>query len=123
MSGEVVPLKPSTDAETDLKKRLLKWRVELAEQVLRAVREDAALHFLDNVDDEEETSTFDLRGAYDPIVDSKTGARLSDAIGDFAEGSGGRKKNYRTRRPRSRWQGPSATRLPSRTWYVSRLGL
>lgn len=95
MSGEVVPLKPSTDAEADVKKRLLKWRDELAEQVLQAVRTDAALHFLDNVDDDEETSTFDLRGAYDPIVVSKTGARLSDAIADFAEEIGRSEKELR----------------------------
>jgi hypothetical protein len=70
MASEVVPLKTATadakaadaKAESDLKARLLKWRDELAEQVLRAVREDAALHFLDNVDDEEESGAFDLRG-------------------------------------------------------------
>src|SRR5690348_10398573 len=87
MAGEVVPLKVSADAkaESDLKARLLKWRDELAEQVLKAVREDAALMFLDNVDDEEEAGAFDLKGDYDPIVDQKTGARLSDAIAEFAE--------------------------------------
>jgi hypothetical protein len=87
MAGEVVPLKRvSADgkAESDFKARLLKWRDELAEQVLRAVGEDAALHFLDDVDDEEAAS-FDLKGEFNPIVDKKTGARLSDAIAEFAE--------------------------------------
>jgi Domain of unknown function (DUF927) len=115
MSGEVVPLKPSADAETDLKKRLLKWRDELAEQVLRAVREDAALHFLDTVDDEEETSSFDLRGAYDPIVDPKTAARLSDAIADFAEEIGRSEKNLRRLYEstlRAKWKTQKQTTTP-----------
>ena len=48
------------------------------------MHEDTALHFLDDVDDEE-ASALDLRGDYDPIIDQKTGARLSDAIAGFAE--------------------------------------
>jgi hypothetical protein len=71
MAGEVVPLKKASadgKAESDLKARLLKWRDELAEQVLKAVREDAALHFLDDVDDEE-AGAFDLKGEFNPIID------------------------------------------------------
>ena len=48
------------------------------------MRWDAALHFLDNVDDEE-GAAFDLKGEFNPIVDEKTGARLTDAIIEFAE--------------------------------------
>ena len=93
MAGEVVPLKPSANAdaatkkkdkETKDKERLLKWRSELADKVLKAVREDAALHFFDNVDDEEGAAV-DLKGEFNPIVDEKTGARLTDAIAEFAE--------------------------------------
>ena len=84
MAGEVVPLKPKVDDETKRKQRLLEWRNSLAEKVLKAVREDAALHFLDNVDDEE-GAAFDLKGEFNPIVDEKTGARLTDAIMEFAE--------------------------------------
>jgi uncharacterized protein (DUF927 family) len=97
MAGEVVPLKKvSADAKTesDLKARLLKWRDELAEQVLKAVREDAAVHFLDSVDDEE-TGAFDLKGEFNPIVDQKTGARLSDVIAEFAEEIGRPEKELR----------------------------
>ena len=43
MAGEVVPLKPKVDDETRRKQRLLEWRNSLAEKVLKAVREDAAL--------------------------------------------------------------------------------
>ena len=88
MPGEVVPLKVAAerDAETKLKERLLEWRNDIADKVIQAVHEDMALHFLDDVDDEE-GSALDLRGDYDPIIDQKTGARLSDAIADFAEWS------------------------------------
>jgi hypothetical protein len=86
MASEVVPFKPSADAdkETKLKERLLKWRSDMADKVIQAVREDAALHFLDNVDDEE-ASALDLKGEFNPIVDQKTGTCLSDAIAEFAE--------------------------------------
>jgi hypothetical protein len=90
MAGEVVPLKaeqkPSADAkaETALKTAMLHWAEDIAGKVIKAVSEDITLHFLDNVDDEE-SSLFDLQDDYDPIVDQKTGARLSDAIAEFAE--------------------------------------
>ena len=85
MAGEVVPLKqPSADAdkETKRKQRLLKWRNDITERVLEAVREDIALQFLDSVDDEE---SLDLKGEFNPIVDEKTGDRLTDAVAEFAE--------------------------------------
>jgi hypothetical protein len=81
MAGEVVPLKqPSADAdkETKRKERLLKWRNDITERVLKAVREDIALQFLDSVDDEE---SLDLKGEFNPIVDEKTGDRLTDGRG------------------------------------------
>jgi len=53
IAGKVLPFKPEKDDETKRKERLLKWRNDIAEKVLKAVREDAALHFLDHVDDEE----------------------------------------------------------------------
>ena len=91
MAGEVVPLKPAEQkpsanakAETKLKERLLKWAEDIAGKVIQAAFEDTALHFLDNVDDEE-SNALDLKGEYDPIVDQKTGARLSEAIAEFAE--------------------------------------
>jgi uncharacterized protein (DUF927 family) len=76
--------RPKKDDENERKKRLLEWREKYAEKVLKLVHEDVALHFLDNVDDEENTD-LDLKGEFDPIVDEKTGARLSDAIAEFAE--------------------------------------
>lgn len=86
MPGEVVPLRPSADAKAETKRKelLLKWRNDIAEKVLKAVREDVALQFLDNVDDEE-GAALDLQGEFDPIVDEKTGAHLSDAVAAFAE--------------------------------------
>ena len=96
MAGEVVPLKVSANAdqETKAKEHLLKWRSDLADKVIKAVCADVALHFLDNVDDEE-SSALDLKGDYDPIVDEKTGARLSDAIAEFAEETGRAEKELR----------------------------
>lgn len=85
MAGEIVPLMSAkADQETKEKERLLDWRNDIADKVIKAAREDAALHFLDRVDDEE-ASALDLKGDYDPIIDDKTGARLSDAIAEFAE--------------------------------------
>jgi hypothetical protein len=85
MPGEAVPLKPpsaerTAHEETKHKKRLLKWAAALAEKVIGLAVEDANLRFRDNVDDEES----DLTGAYDPIVDATTGARLSEHIKDSA---------------------------------------
>ena len=95
--GKVVPLKKPSSAkneETRHKERLLKWRSELADKVLEAVRADVALHFLDHVDDEE-SSALDLRDDYNPIIDAKTGTRLSDAIAEFAEETGRSEKELR----------------------------
>ena len=96
MAGEVVPLKPSANAdkETKAKERLLRWRSELADKVIEAARADVALHFLDTVDDEE-SSALDLNGDYDPIVDAKTGMRLTDAITEFSEEIGLGEKELR----------------------------
>jgi putative DNA primase/helicase len=88
MSGEVVPLLKSAEQiaadETKSRKAQRAWAVDLASKVIRAALEDAAIRFLDNVDDEELGSP-DLEGEYNPIIDEKTGTRLSDAIEEFAE--------------------------------------
>ena len=73
------------DEETKIKAVMLKWADEIASKVIRAALEDAAIRFLDDVDDEE-LGSLDLKGReYDPIINEKTGARLSDAIEEFAE--------------------------------------
>ena len=52
--------------------------------MIRAALEDAAIRFLDDTNDEE-LGSLDLEGQeYDPIIDKKTGARLSDTIEEFA---------------------------------------
>jgi uncharacterized protein (DUF927 family) len=90
MAGQVVPLNKAksaeqiADEETKLKEEMLKWADDTANKVIKAALEDAALHFLDNVDDEEHVS-LDLKGEYDPIVNEKAGARLSDTIEEFGE--------------------------------------
>ena len=64
---------------------MLRWADDIASKVIAAAREDAGLPFLDDLNDEE-LGSLDLNGQeYDPIVDEKTGARLSDAIEEFAE--------------------------------------
>ena len=91
MAGQVVLLKnPKSaqqiaDEETKLKEEMFKWADDIAGKVIKAALEDAALKFLDNVDDEE-LSSLDLKDQqYDPILDEKTGARLSEAIEEFAD--------------------------------------
>lgn len=89
MAGKVVSLIPpsteqTVDEETKLKREMLEWAHDLAATVIQAVLEDAALRFHDNVDDEEAGGDLDLTGRYNPIVDAKTGARLSDAIEESA---------------------------------------
>ena len=85
MAGEVVALKKSTEEhaseETKRTEAMRAWADDLACKVIKAVLEDAALRFLDDIDDEEQV---DLQGEYDPIINEKTGARLSDAIQEFA---------------------------------------
>ena len=75
MAGKIV------NEETKLKKKMLTWADDLAGKVIQAALEDAALRFLDDIDDEEQV---DLQGEYDPIVNEQTGAKLSDAIEEFA---------------------------------------
>jgi hypothetical protein len=91
MEGQVVHLRTPksaeeiADEETKLKEKMLKWVDDIAGKVIAAAREDAGLPFLDNTSDEA-LGSLDLNGQeYDPIVDEKTGARLSDAIEEFAE--------------------------------------
>ena len=89
MAGEVVSLKPPAeqiaDEETKRKAAMLAWADDVASKVIAAALVDAALRFLDDTDDEE-VASLDLKGQeYDPIVDEKTGARLSEAIAEFAE--------------------------------------
>ena len=53
--------------------------------MIQAALDDAAIRFLDGFNDEE-LGSFDLMGQeYDPIIDEKTGARLSDEIEEAAE--------------------------------------
>jgi uncharacterized protein (DUF927 family) len=89
MVGEVVVLKKSTeqiaDDETTIKEAMLRWASDLASQVIQAALEDAAIPFIDGFKDEE-LGSFDLLGQeYDPVIDEKTRARLSDEIEEFAE--------------------------------------
>jgi hypothetical protein len=89
MAGEVVALKKSAkqiaDDETRIKADMLAWAGDIASKVIQAALEDAALRFHDNGEDEE-LGSLDLVGQeYDPIINEKTGARLSDAIEEFAE--------------------------------------
>ncbi len=91
MAGQVVPLnkaksaKQIADEETKLKEEMLKWADDTANNVIAAALADAGLRFLDDLDDEE-VGSLDLQdGEYDPILDKKTGSRLSDAIEEFAE--------------------------------------
>jgi hypothetical protein len=91
MAGQVVQLKNAksaeqiADEETKIKVAMLAWADDIASKVIRAALEDAGLPFLDDLRDEE-LGSLDLTGQeYDPIIDEKTGARLSDAIEEFAE--------------------------------------
>jgi hypothetical protein len=91
MAGQVVHLKKAkstkeiADEETELKNEMFRWADDVASKVIKAALEDAGLPFLDDLKDEE-LGSLDLTGQeYDPIIDEKTGARLSDAIEEFAE--------------------------------------
>jgi hypothetical protein len=89
MAGEVVALKQSAeqiaDDETRVKAALFRCADDLAVKVIQAALDDAAIRFLDGFNDEE-LGSFDLMGQeYDPIIDEKTGARLSDEIEEAAE--------------------------------------
>src|SRR6516165_226153 len=81
--------------ESGRKAALLKWAVETADQVIAAALADAALHFLEgDSGDDEQFGSLDLMGDYDPIIDSKTGSRLSEIIKQAAETF--RTKTFRT---------------------------
>src|SRR6516162_594351 len=83
---EVSPDEERTQQETKHKAALLKWANEIADVVIAAVLDDVALRFIESkADDDGQLSTTDLTGDYDPIVDVKTGSRLSDAIKQAAE--------------------------------------
>jgi hypothetical protein len=59
---------------------------ELADQVIKALKSDISVKFLDPDYDDEAHGAADLGGAYDPIVDEKTGARVSDRIAEESAG-------------------------------------
>src|SRR5215471_13486258 len=72
--------------ESKRKAALLKWADETADQVIAAALDDVALHFLEgDSGDDEQFDSFDLMGDYDPIIDSKTGSRLSEIIKQATE--------------------------------------
>jgi len=72
--------------ETKHKAVLLKWAVETADLVIAAAIDDAALHFLEgDSGDDEQSGSLDLTGDYDPIIEIKTGSRLSEIIRQAAE--------------------------------------
>lgn len=88
MRGQLVPLKKSAERiaaeETKRKKERLKWADDIADKAITAALEEAGLPF-DDFDDEELGSR-DLTGPdFDPILNEKTGARLSDAFDEYAE--------------------------------------
>jgi uncharacterized protein (DUF927 family) len=91
MAGQVVHLKKAkstkeiADEETELKNEMFRWADDVASKVIKAALEDAGLPFLDDLKDEE-LGSLDLTGQeYNPIIDEKTGARLSESIEEFAE--------------------------------------
>jgi uncharacterized protein (DUF927 family) len=72
-------------AEESKRKREMLARADaIADKVIKAAQEDAALRFLDRDLDADERAV-DLGGAYDPIVTERTGQRLSEAIDEAAE--------------------------------------
>ena len=72
--------------ESKHKAALLKWAVETADLVISAAIDDAALHFLEgDSGDDEQSGSLDLTGDYDPIIEIKTGSRLSEIIRQAAE--------------------------------------
>ena len=81
---EKKPVETVADKDAKLQKLMLEWANVIADKVIKAVREDVALRFLDDVDDEEAHGSFDLKGEFDPIVDEKTGALVSEVIAEKA---------------------------------------
>jgi uncharacterized protein (DUF927 family) len=72
--------------ETEDKTELSKWADDLADKVIKAVLEDVALRFLEGGEaDDDELGSLDLTSEYDPIVDEKSGSRLSETIKQSAE--------------------------------------
>jgi hypothetical protein len=107
-----------SDAETDKKTHLLRRAEELADTVIEAAREDVSLRFLDSDrGSDEELGSLDLSGDdYDPIVDRKTGATLSEAIEDFAEKLDLPSKWLRhiyVRTLRKKWKSQPKTKIPT----------
>jgi hypothetical protein len=70
--------------DTKLQREMLAWVDDIADKVIKAAQDDAALRFLDRDFDDDERS-MDLGGGYDPIVTERTGQRLSEAIDEVAE--------------------------------------
>src|SRR5262249_46834502 len=72
--------------ETEYRKALFKRLDEITAAMIKAVLDDVALRFLEaDSDDDDQSGSIDLTGDHDPIVDPKTGGRLSDAIKQAAE--------------------------------------
>jgi uncharacterized protein (DUF927 family) len=71
--------------ETEYRKALNKRLDEITAAVIRAVLDDAALPFIEAESADDESGAIDLAGDHDPIIDPKTGGRLSDAIKQAAE--------------------------------------
>jgi uncharacterized protein (DUF927 family) len=86
MAGEIVPLASAgqrADEETKEKIGLLRWANDIADAVLQlSVTMLRSGFLIAIVDDDEELASLDLKSDYDPMVDDKTGARLSEAIKD-----------------------------------------
>jgi Domain of unknown function (DUF927) len=70
--------------ESHHKREMLACADDIADKVIKAVQEDAALPFLDRNLDADERAV-DLGAEFDPIVNERTGQRLSEAIDEAAE--------------------------------------
>jgi hypothetical protein len=70
--------------ESQHKREMLSWADVIADKVIKAALEDAALRFLDRDLDADERSV-DLGTEFDPIVAERTGQRLSEAIEEAAD--------------------------------------
>jgi hypothetical protein len=70
--------------ETTHKREMLAWADAIADKVIKAAQEDAALRFFDRDLDADERAV-DLGAEFDPIVAEQTGQRLSEAIDEAAE--------------------------------------
>jgi hypothetical protein len=70
--------------ESQHKREVLSWADVVADKVIKAALEDAALRFLDRDLDADERSV-DLGAEFDPVVAERTGQRLSEAIEEAAD--------------------------------------